>query len=34
MLMLNDLDRFHLVVDVIDRCRPSGHATLRCASRC
>ena len=34
MVMLNDLDRFHLVIDVIDRVPGLGSAPPACASRC
>ena len=33
MVMLNDLDRFHLVMDVIDRVPGWGNATPACARR-
>ena len=33
MVMLNDLDRFHLVMDVIDRVPGLGERAARCASR-
>ena len=33
MVMLNDLDRFHLVMDVIDRVPGLGNALPGCASR-
>ena len=33
MVMLNDLDRFHLVMDVIDRVPGLGSAPRACASR-
>ena len=32
MVMLNDLDRFHLVMDVIDRVPGLGRAGRHCAS--
>ena len=34
MVMLNDLDRYHLVIDVTTGCRASGRATPACARRC
>ena len=33
MVMLNDMDRFHLVMDVIDRVPSSGRARPNCARR-
>jgi xylulose-5-phosphate/fructose-6-phosphate phosphoketolase len=33
MVMLNDLDRFHLVVDVIDRFPRSGRGRPGCVRR-
>ena len=33
MVMLNDMDRFHLVIDVIDRVPGLGRAPRTCASR-
>ncbi len=33
MVMLNDLDRFHLVIDVIDRVPGLGERPRRCARR-
>ena len=33
MVMLNDLDRFHLVMDVIDRVPTLGSRAATCASR-
>jgi xylulose-5-phosphate/fructose-6-phosphate phosphoketolase len=34
MVMLNDLDRFHLVIDVIDRVPGLASAPRTCARRC